>query len=270
MLQTSYVPLEHPYQIIEYNGTLGIQIGTLIVTVDKTDEAGRYAIETHSHPVVSYVNNRLRTEDRLTNALSVTKPYEGVVWDKVELHEVHPMVREDKSMKWTEFMDFCRRVRMNELRYKAYDSNIIIADAYGRLREWGIDVKEPRKNRHGECVLYVEMTRCFEIDHTEYCMTSGDLGIIATMQSDEWAIGQILSQARDYLLFMERFYIADHCKVKFWSQDIFTTELTEKLNKKIQATCHEEYFSLYGNTDEDTDYPMAAEDSPYYTTDQQK
>ncbi len=33
MLQTSYVPLEHPYKIIEYQGIMGIQIGTLIVTM---------------------------------------------------------------------------------------------------------------------------------------------------------------------------------------------------------------------------------------------
>ena len=26
MIQTSYVPLEKPYQIVEYNGNLGIQV----------------------------------------------------------------------------------------------------------------------------------------------------------------------------------------------------------------------------------------------------
>lgn len=47
MIQTSYVPLEHPFQIIEYKGVLGIQIGTLIVTVDKSEETEKgYAIET--------------------------------------------------------------------------------------------------------------------------------------------------------------------------------------------------------------------------------
>ena len=35
MIQTSYVPLEKPYHIIENNGDIGIKIGTLIVTREK-------------------------------------------------------------------------------------------------------------------------------------------------------------------------------------------------------------------------------------------
>ena len=81
MIQTSYVPLEHPYQIIEYRGTMGIQIGTLIVTRDLSEERGEYAIETHSHPVVSYVNNRIHPD--LKHPRTIFRPLTGsrrLIW----------------------------------------------------------------------------------------------------------------------------------------------------------------------------------------------
>ena len=54
MIQTQLLRLDPPYQIISAGGRVGIQVATLIVTEDKTTEDGDYAVDTHSHPVVSY------------------------------------------------------------------------------------------------------------------------------------------------------------------------------------------------------------------------
>ena len=56
-MQSHFVKLEPPYQIIHYGGVVGIQIGTLIVVGES--HPGDYSsldIFTHSHPVVSYVD----------------------------------------------------------------------------------------------------------------------------------------------------------------------------------------------------------------------
>jgi len=45
IVSTAYVPLQPPYQIIKYDQDVAMQIGTLIVTIQKGAEA--YQIETH-------------------------------------------------------------------------------------------------------------------------------------------------------------------------------------------------------------------------------
>ncbi len=80
MIQTNLLPLQPPYDYIYKDGILGRHIATLIVTQDKTDEHGSYAIETHSHPVVSY-GYRLP----------------GAVWDKAELADCRVVCSEQNK-----------------------------------------------------------------------------------------------------------------------------------------------------------------------------
>ena len=52
MIQTNYVPLEHPYRVVYYNGVIGIQIGSLILAIEKQDEEGKRIVEIKTHPEV--------------------------------------------------------------------------------------------------------------------------------------------------------------------------------------------------------------------------
>ena len=67
IVSTAYVPLQPPYQIIKYDHDVAMQIGTLIVTIQKGGKD--YQIETHSHPVVSYENKDREgmSNNQLTN-----------------------------------------------------------------------------------------------------------------------------------------------------------------------------------------------------------
>ena len=96
MIQTQLLRLDPPYQIISAGGQVGIQLATLIVTEDKQDFDGGYAIDTHSHPVVSYglkegLENELNyggchpLEEYKRN--SRMQP-EGAVWNKVEINDI--------------------------------------------------------------------------------------------------------------------------------------------------------------------------------------
>ena len=92
-MQSHFVKLEPPYQIIHYGGVVGIQIGTLIVVGESYP--GDYSsldIFTHSHPVVSYVDkNQLKAKlgkERSGFWVSHWGGGEGNVWSKVEVSDV--------------------------------------------------------------------------------------------------------------------------------------------------------------------------------------
>ena len=91
-MQSHFVKLEPPYQIIHYGGVVGIQIGTLIVVGENSDDPSGLGICTRSHPVVSYVDKiRLRKvlkDDSIDNGLSYYAGGEGSVWSKVEVNDV--------------------------------------------------------------------------------------------------------------------------------------------------------------------------------------
>ena len=91
IISSNYVPCEKPYQVIEYAGYVGMQIGTLIVTEENPGNEGRYGILSHCHPVVSYTR-KMRIDG--TNLLLSMLPggfAECAVWDNVELSETYPV-----------------------------------------------------------------------------------------------------------------------------------------------------------------------------------
>lgn len=258
-MNTSYVPLEHPYQIIEYQGVLGIQIGTLIVTVDKSDDSEMgYAIETHSHPVVSYVNNKIHTDMKIHRSLSLPRPYEGVVWDKVELHDLRTLVRECEMLRWNDFMDYCRRLRIGELEGTHKNVDAAIIDNYGLLLDWGIDIEEPKMSKYGQRLLKVELAGFVKYGDTEYLTTEGDLGIVVKKEDSILMVSQMFKQVEFYLSMMNLFQI-DSCKVKFWTQDLFLQDLVDEI-KWAWNNYQENKLSYPQDDEEDMGMWMAAED----------
>ena len=67
-METQILKLDAPYDYIYCNGVVGKHIGTYIVGESHVDADGKYALETHSHPIVQYVNSP-----------------RGVVWNRAEL-----------------------------------------------------------------------------------------------------------------------------------------------------------------------------------------
>lgn len=260
MIQTSYVPLEHPYQIIEYNGMLGIQIGTLIVTKDVSDkEKEGYAIETHSHPVVSYFNKQKSLDQRKQISMSLRRPFEGVVWDKVELYELSVLAREGETMSWRNYMSYCRKLRLGELEGTIKGAELLITNTYGELLDWGIDMSEPKMSKDGEYILNVEVEDYLERNGKEYLYTSGDMGIVVEKADTLIMIAKMKMQAECYLSIINYFYDC-RCKVVFWTENLFLQEFTNELKKHEDALIQDEY--VYGDEDEDVGIWMAAEDEP--------
>ena len=88
MIQTHMLKLDPPYQIIHAGGEVGLHIATLVVTKESETEDGKYAIETHSHPVVSRVSKVHNTIGEACKMYSEGEYSEGIVWNKVELPNV--------------------------------------------------------------------------------------------------------------------------------------------------------------------------------------
>ena len=235
MIQTSYAPLDKPYQIIEYNGRLGIQTGTLIVTKEKRPGKERgYAIETHSHPVVSYVNKETPLELKKHLSLSKPRPFEGVVWDDVELYELNVVTRIGEALSWEDYMQLCKKIRLCELENRKVNAEMHIMNNYGLLHDWGIYVAPPKTKSGGEQVLHVEVAGMMQLGGKTYCHTQGDMGIVVEYADTMNMFINIMLQVRFYLSFMEHFDIEEY-KVKFWTQDMFMQELTDMLKKEEKA-----------------------------------
>lgn len=108
IVSTTYVPLQPPYQIIKYGGDIAMQIGTLIVTIQKEGNMNGlgYQIETHSHPVVSYENKFKKEPNR---QLTAYRFLEGAVWNYVEVKDVMTICLNNARLPWREFIDFLWR-----------------------------------------------------------------------------------------------------------------------------------------------------------------
>ena len=92
IVNSHYVPLQEPYPIIYYGGSVAMQIGTLIIVNGPGEERGMPGrvvssrMYTCSYPVVAYGNKHF-SEPR--NEWRLNMWSEGVVWDYVQLKDVY-------------------------------------------------------------------------------------------------------------------------------------------------------------------------------------
>ena len=146
IVSTAYVPLQPPYQIIKYRQDVAMQIGTLIVTVQKG--TSHYQIETHSHPVVSYENKN--REGMANNQLTEHYFLEGAVWNNVEVKDVTTVCLTDATLTWMDFLD----VLESECISTAYTAKPDI-DLYWDLRKLGVKVLPPKER---ECTVLLTVS----------------------------------------------------------------------------------------------------------------
>ena len=134
IVSTAYVPLQPPYQIIKYDKDVAMQIGTLIVTIQKGRD--NYQIETHSHPVVSY-ENKVR-EEMADSQLTRHQFLEGAVWNNVEVRDITTVCLTGATLTWEQFLEV--------LEYETFLSEYtIIPDVsiYWGLKKLGVKVLPP-------------------------------------------------------------------------------------------------------------------------------
>jgi hypothetical protein len=156
-MESYFVKLEPPYQIIHYGGAVGIQIGTLI-TVGNMYPGPTQSLNdiyTQSHPVVSYVDKKLfkakMGKDRGRRDLAAYYGGgEGNVWSKVQVSDVDVIGLWDADQEETsypfEWRDFVVLVSDGFSRIDAMQSTYRdngIFDLRNYLMKVGLDVVPP-------------------------------------------------------------------------------------------------------------------------------
>lgn len=246
MIHTSYVPLERPYRIIEYNTTLGIQIGTLVVTKElETKKKDGYSIETHSHPVVSYVNNQYKPKDGLYRSISPQAPVEGVVWDKVEVSEVNTIAREGEVMKWSNFMSVLMNWRLAEEAGVIKDVSSAFMDAIGLLFDWNVKVDNPiLENRKENDVIEVFLD-IMKSQGKNFIVGHGDMGLAVRLDRKDF-INQLLKQAHwiwSTIFFYHPTKKTKQLNIHFIANRPEFVKLAQELNLRIRQGIRPDYFN---------------------------
>lgn len=145
IVSTAYVPLQPPYQIIKYDHDVAMQIGTLIVTIQKGGKD--YQIETHSHPVVSYENKE--KEGMADNQLTRHQFLEGAVWNNVEVKDVTTVCLAGATLTWRHFLEVLQYD--NFLSRYSHVPDMLL---YWGLKKLGVKVLPPEER---ECTVRLEL-----------------------------------------------------------------------------------------------------------------
>lgn len=151
VVSTAYSQATPPFQIIYYNGTLGMQIGTLIVTTQKENtENNEYAISTHSHPVVIYMDKNYQSE-LVSSGINWTHSLhfpvmEGVIWNNVEVRDVTTICFSNNSkLDWNYYCTMLWRLtKVCEERFsEKFPLSIVPNYLMNALIPYGVQVTPP-------------------------------------------------------------------------------------------------------------------------------
>lgn len=237
MIQSHYIGMNHPYPIVRYGFEVAMQIGTLVVVEESENEDGGYAIETHSHPVVSYFNRE--RGKILTPRESLP---ESVVWNKVEAKDVEYLFLENEEMlRWKTFSHIVQDCVLDSILFEDEPQYSYASRLRSRLRHLGIPV-EPLvsgiyeidltyEDRHPD-VKYLdgETKKLTEPDGSQIEDTT-IIGGVFTF----WAIDGDLKSMYDAIWKQVHAYIWYDASTPlffhFTSSDGKYTELAERLNK---------------------------------------
>ena len=137
-MDTQILKLEAPFDYIYCNGEVGKHIATYIVGESRIDEGGNYTLETHSHPIVQYLNSP-----------------KGVVWNRAELADCEVLCSEDdKRIDVHTFFLLCVQRADQKAKesgedddgFAAWDNSADEAEPLKeKLRQYGIGFKSKEK-----------------------------------------------------------------------------------------------------------------------------
>lgn len=136
-MDTQILNLNEPYEYIHCNGEVGKHIGTYIVGESRIGEDGKYTLETHSHPIVQYLNSP-----------------KGVVWNRAELTDCEVLCSEDDMRVdiRTFFLLCIQRAEQeakktgDDYEFAGWDNSADEAEPLKeKLRQYGIGFKSKEK-----------------------------------------------------------------------------------------------------------------------------
>lgn len=205
IVNSHYVPLQEPYPIIYYGGTIAMQTGTLIV-VNAPGEEPRHLgrvfssrMTTSSHPVVTY-GNKFVSEPRGEWRQNMWS--EGVVWDYVQLKDVYTFCfTKQKQVNFETITVLTTTIRMKEALSGTYKFRVstVLKD----LENFGIEKPDMLSRMLPFGPLHVSAVKNLERDLV-IVTGFGALFCCVLMETDvEKMVTEIRRQVADYLMLLQ-------------------------------------------------------------------
>ena len=202
MIQTHYVRLEPPYEVIFCNGEVGIQIGSLIAVEEKRGENDEYGLVTHTHPIVSYGSKKTLSSlnHRETNVLTWPGDFvQGAVWDKAEVNDVLVLGVMNKENPWRlsekGFAELVFRTLEAKLQQAANPATLIHY-LYRNLRLIGI---APSFFEHDKMELKVDIEDYLEVPSVTIRSDDDIIQLVIPISSEENMVNQVCQIMRYYM-----------------------------------------------------------------------
>ncbi len=252
MIQTNYVALERPYRVIYYNGVVGLQIGSLVVTAEKQDEAGGSIIEIKSHPVVSYCTTKTKKK---INSISYPGVYsEAVVWDQVEQNEVITLCIEGGCIDCEDFLEVVGQdLWKRGLRHGMRESTKLAYGLQHTMKRLGIKVTPPPTDDwYWECNVFINT---WKEDGVPVC---GDIEMQwplfkTPIDEDENKTIEALMDQRDFWACMTSVCcrLADTCTefLVHFKPDVHTDDYQVRLSERLNQEQETRLLRYYENKD---------------------
>lgn len=236
IISSNYVPSEKPYQVIEYAGYIGMQIGTLVVTEENPDAGGKYGIVSHCHPVVSYTR-KMMTDSAILPSLMTARGYaECAVWDNLELGETRTVCHipdlDDKVE--ISFSDFHSLMLLRNINRIYNTKNVLANDLQDltysltlALEKLGITVKKPHK--FNTLLLRIFKKNPFTNEAKDYCYVGwmDTIAAYTTISDTKTMYSEIVQIIEEYLNILGRDF-----PLIFYNQVPEFEDLANALNEK--------------------------------------
>lgn len=206
IVNSHYVPLQEPYPIIYYGGTVAIQTGTLIVVnAPGAEVEGRMGnrfssrMTTSSHPVVTY-GNKFVSEPHGEWRQNMWS--EGVVWDYVQLKDVYTFCfTKQKQVNLDTIQILTTTIRIKEALTGTYKFRISTVlkelENLGIKRPNALSIQQPTRPLH---VIVIK-----NLEKDLVLITGlGALCCCVQMEKDvEKMVTEIRRQVADYLMLLK-------------------------------------------------------------------
>lgn len=172
MIQTNYIPSEHPYVAIYHKGRLGLLIGIMIESIEMGDNSNSPVMR-KSHPVVSY--NCIKEKKKIKGIYSTPFNFKDTdVWWDVDINDVLTIGVEGGCIEWDEFFEELAPI----IKKDAEDAPIKLADYHHNVLDFvqgltklNIKLEKPQGGKaEYNAYLYTE-----ERDGLRWCITGGDI-----------------------------------------------------------------------------------------------
>ena len=230
IINSHYVPLQEPYPIIYYGGTVAMQTGTLIVVYGPGNEVGirgsvfASRMTTKSHPVVTY-GNKYVSEPR--NEWRLNMWSEGVVWDYVQLKDVFTLCfTKQKEINYEAIDVLTTSIRLKEAVNGAYKFRLstVLKD----LENMGIKRPELLSQLLPAAPAHVSMNKNLAKDLV--CVRGfGAMFCCVRLGDDmEEIVTEIRRQIADYLMLLK----PKEIELTFTTDDPECQDIVDALNNK--------------------------------------